>query len=1059
VRFEKLHVTGFGALRDLELSPISPGLNIIEGANEAGKTTLLEFVRALFFGFAQRDKTTDDARRYMPKDGGAHGGWAIVHNSHGEKLRIERVGDKSSAGVCTVQLLGTQRNLPIETLLGSADKTLYEQIFAFTLDELSGLSASADQMEKRVYAASSGNMQLLKALETTQKNANDIYTKRSRSLPLNIALAEYKHLQEQIKTLGDQIESYNADRAQLQEYQTQAHSLHDQHKTAEREFKEAKRHADVWPTWVKLAKLRDDLAAMPAHSNITQLQTDSMNKLRSERRQCQERLDEMRLRLEQIEADLEQYIIDKVVLQNATDITLLKEQLAIYESTKRALPELQHKLKNSNHGIRTQLEQLGEDWDEVHLAKIDISRGPRLAIQEKDKHLNEAQKQWQQEDQTVNSITRQITEHQKSIQRLREELQREFAREPLGAPAIAAQLQALEEASTLCRNAEEAATRFDMAQENLRARQKYFSESRKNGYTPKVLLPVWCCAIPLIIGIIAVLLIRNELGISVGIAMVLITAGMGWMTFTQQHSVQQFKNEQQKQHAQNEAEIAQLQQQIELCKEKTTQTRQQLQQIGAPFGWVLNNRSDIRNISTQLQQQRDTRLRYDNLLHDIKRREADVAQITESLEHHKNETAQAKSTFGLQQEEWRTWLQEHHLPTTATPQNALQLFDLIQKVRDELRQRSELEQQLQSLQTQQQQYETQINEVWQKLDRAAPVTNDIPAAIRNLSAELDEQKHQDVSRKTRRKEQAEWQDNISIQEKRLASYEEQIAALLQAVDAEDEQDFDNKSLLADQHKKIQDECHQLERILDTHSAPGAARLALEESLKQLDASSIEERLYITKETFERCQEQRMEAERKQGEWNNRIKQWEENEGQLSTLLRKQEEQKTHIAELTAQWAIERASHTLLDDTRLRFEKERQPAVIKRAGELMHNVTAGRYQAVLTSANLSSVELDEGEHGRKPLAHWSRGTKEQFYLALRLAFIEDYCQQGHQEPLPVVMDDVLVHSDGYHRLAAASAMIAAFAEQYQVLYFTCRPGDADILNEAAPTARRFRLGQV
>jgi uncharacterized protein YhaN len=109
-----------------------------------------------------------------------------------------------------------------------------------------------------------------------------------------------------------------------------------------------------------------------------------------------------------------------------------------------------------------------------------------------------------------------------------------------------------------------------------------------------------------------------------------------------------------------------------------------------------------------------------------------------------------------------------------------------------------------------------------------------------------------------------------------------------------------------------------------------------------------------------------------------------------------------------------------------------------------------------ASSLDKVELDEGEQGRKPLSRWSRGTKEQFYVALRLAFIEDYCSQAHLEPLPVVMDDVLVHSDGYHRLAAASTMIAAFAEKYQVLYFTCRPDDAKVLSQAAPAARRFQL---
>jgi len=1057
VRFEKLHVTGFGALRDLELSEIGPGLNIIEGANEAGKTTLLEFVRALFFGFAQRDRSTGDAQRYMPIGGGAHGGWAIVQNSHAEKLRIERVGDKSSAGTCSVQLLGANREVTLDTLLVGADRMLYEQIFAFSLDELNGLSASAEQMEKRVYAASSGNLELLSALENAATNASDIYTKRGRNQPLNVAIAEYKKLQDNIKALGDQIENYNADRAQLQQYQEKANSLHQQYKTAERELIAAQQRDDVWPTWVKLAGLRQDLAALPARPELTDEQIHAMEQWRSERRQCREKLEEIQPRLEHVEAELKKHIIDAAVIKNAADITYLKEQLALYESVLREQPGLEQKCENSTQQIQAQLEQLGPGWDEARLAKIDISREPRLAIQQFEKTLDETHRQWDEAHQSEVAIARQIAELQKSQQRLREEMQQEFAREPLATDAITQQSHALQDADELLRNAQEASSRCDMATENLKTRQKYFSQSQKSVYAPKVLFPAWWAVFPLIAGLVGMLLWHNEFGIATFVLCLFIAAAIAWMALRHKQDARRWEQEQQAQRAQHETEMAQLQEQIDSWQAEAAQARDQVQQLAAQFGWVLENRTDIRNFTELLQRHREARSRYDNLLRDIKRREDDIAQITESQQESQDNAARAKSTFEQHQSAWRTWLQERHLPASATPQNALQLFDLMQKIRDELRKRHECQQQCEALKQQQQQYETRVHDLWKQLQRPAPAANDIPAAVRALFDELDLHKKQHVRREALLAEQKDWQENLSIQEKRLADNESQITALLQTVQAADEDDFDAKTQIAEQHQKIYDECRKQEEILDTHSAPGPARLALEKILAELDAATVKEKLYTAKEVFERCQSERLEAERQQGEWNNRIRQWEENEGQLSALLRQQEEQKTRIADLIAQWAVERATYALLDDTRRRFEKERQPAVIKRAGALMQNVTDGRYQAVLTSGKLQSVELDEGERGRKPLSHWSRGTKEQFYLALRLAFIEDYCNQGHQEPLPVVMDDVLVHADGYQRLEAASAMIAAFAEKYQVLYFTCRPGDADVLSKASPAAQRFRLG--
>jgi len=48
-----LGLTGFGGRTGLELVDLAPGVNVIHGRNEAGKTTLMEAVRAALFGFLQ----------------------------------------------------------------------------------------------------------------------------------------------------------------------------------------------------------------------------------------------------------------------------------------------------------------------------------------------------------------------------------------------------------------------------------------------------------------------------------------------------------------------------------------------------------------------------------------------------------------------------------------------------------------------------------------------------------------------------------------------------------------------------------------------------------------------------------------------------------------------------------------------------------------------------------------------------------------------------------------------------------------------------------------------
>ena len=47
---EKIDIRSFGLIKDMTLE-FSPTVNVIEGQNEAGKTTIAAFIKYMFFGF------------------------------------------------------------------------------------------------------------------------------------------------------------------------------------------------------------------------------------------------------------------------------------------------------------------------------------------------------------------------------------------------------------------------------------------------------------------------------------------------------------------------------------------------------------------------------------------------------------------------------------------------------------------------------------------------------------------------------------------------------------------------------------------------------------------------------------------------------------------------------------------------------------------------------------------------------------------------------------------------------------------------------------------------
>ncbi|QDU36651.1 recombination protein F [Maioricimonas rarisocia] len=73
MRVTRIHVDRFGALHDVRLEGLCPGLNVVHGPNGAGKTTLLHLVRGVIFGFDEARQRHLVAQRETGPEGGAIG--------------------------------------------------------------------------------------------------------------------------------------------------------------------------------------------------------------------------------------------------------------------------------------------------------------------------------------------------------------------------------------------------------------------------------------------------------------------------------------------------------------------------------------------------------------------------------------------------------------------------------------------------------------------------------------------------------------------------------------------------------------------------------------------------------------------------------------------------------------------------------------------------------------------------------------------------------------------------------------------------------------------------
>jgi len=126
---------------------------------------------------------------------------------------------------------------------------------------------------------------------------------------------------------------------------------------------------------------------------------------------------------------------------------------------------------------------------------------------------------------------------------------------------------------------------------------------------------------------------------------------------------------------------------------------------------------------------------------------------------------------------------------------------------------------------------------------------------------------------------------------------------------------------------------------------------------------------------------------------------------------------------------------ILRDQIERYRRENQGPLVKRASEHFCALTLGSFEGLMTDFNEKDEPVLAGIRSggeRVYVEGMSSGTRDQLYLALRLASLEKYMESA--EPMPFIVDDVLVDFDDARSQAALNAL-AELAEKTQVILFT------------------------
>ncbi|MGG1612938.1 AAA family ATPase, partial [Paenibacillus phoenicis] len=393
MKLERMQISGFGRLNGLDVE--LPGqVTVLYGPNEAGKSTLLGFVRAMLFGIPTRAAA---AERYEPLRGGAHGGvltilgddgtrWMIeryaqppegrnLPGTRGDRLRITRSDERG--GVREASQEEMQREL-----LGGLSKAMFKQLFAVSLTELQEVGAlQSEELSRYLFHAGiGGGAAVLRGEKRLVQDMDKLYRPRGRTQEIAQLLQAVERLERETEAAKALLPRYNDVLEELERLAAQLAEAEAARAARGRETARLQRAAASRADWLQREALRAELAALPPVARFPVQGAARWQALQAERERLQLERSEWARRREALQAELARHRPDAAVLAQEPALRQLAGRLPGYEARQGELAELAAEALQLEGRLAECLRSINPAWGAEDLRAFAGTVGERESV-------------------------------------------------------------------------------------------------------------------------------------------------------------------------------------------------------------------------------------------------------------------------------------------------------------------------------------------------------------------------------------------------------------------------------------------------------------------------------------------------------------------------------------------------------------------------------------------------------------------------------------------------------------------------------------------------------
>jgi len=1049
----RIHIAGYGRFLDWASPDFGPGLNVVLGANEAGKSTLRAFLLDVLFGFEPKVRGRHPYNPWASaaKGGLDFGGEIELDTPDGRRLRLRRFL-RGRTPHFRLEDVHSGQSLT-ETDLGSlipVSRGMYEQLFALDLAELAALDQKTAESVMERFAADFETLGEIAsptdALRSLGEQIGEIQRRGRRGARLpkltrfDRELKEVKRFLREAREEAARLPGLYEQRDQLR---AQLETLREEHIRSCTRQARLKALGPLQDVARRLQQTEERLAELAGYPDVAPEQHEKieavlrrMDALREEVRRLEQEMDEaVRAEAEAAETAVRFQAVRETGEERIEQACALVEALGRLQEEKE---QLTAEIRKLDEDLRRDAQTLRDDANPGVLAMSARDDPEAISLLETGlDRIGKLQDELTQVQGRYEAFLAAVREAEEEVGRLEKDTPSDFPED-----FSTRWLPAAERAAESLREYREAEERLRRKREERDRAESVLSAIRSSSVMtpPGVVLAV----AGVIATALAVFAFRDGLrwlSAALGVTAFVFGTGMSVTAWWRRRvRVEQGRRD-----------LQRLDADIDEVAAGIDGIRSRLSELWREAGLTVDSLGDGDALRVRLEALRrwndaapaverlcDARQRLAKMQRVLEDSGKDVRNLEDAIEQAWREVESIRERLGITVPLDRDVGRERRRAATLT-----RLFD-------RWREKEKYAERLDRVERRLEQNRNLVQEVLDGLGLGDTPVEDAAAVLRRTLRESVRvfQRLESAQREHRRSA-----ERLDKRRAELEELEHDLAEALKEIGVGSLEEFRAAVEAAEERRRLR---ARREEDLETL---GRHRERFQTAVRDLDAAEAENVVSET-EAFseEKAQALLEELKRIEVETAGRIEQIEadlrdvehqiteiEKKADLEVLRSRKETLEAGIADLQRRRDVLVFTEYLLKEAVETFEREHRLPVLERASDYLRRFTGGAYVEVVLKSDESPTRMLQAVQAApagggvpRDAGVLSRGTAEQVYLALRLALA---VEMAGGRALPFLLDDVLVNADP-DRLDGCVERLAEFASETQVLLFTCHPHIAE-----------------